>query len=332
MVIKTEFSSRLLAGACLATLLFSGCMPRQSADLIQNTPDKIAASAEIKGVPFFPQQDFQCGPASLAMALGHAGVEISPEQLRPDLFIPDKRGTLQIEMMAVPRRYGLLAYPLKPQLSTILQEINAGHPVIVFQNLGLSIAPQWHYAVVTGFDLTKQQMTLHSGNMADYHMSLPTFERTWVRAGSWARIVLPAGALPVDAEAKTYLHAVAGLEQSGLKEASLKSYQAALNRWPENLTAWMGRGNSHYSLGNLDAAAMAFTKASRHHPGATAPLNNLAQVRLEQGRYDEALSAIKRAVGLDSQSDTLQQTYTEIQKEAVKNKPVTGSIKKQQGE
>jgi len=302
-----------MVGACLAGLLFSGCMPKQSASLVQDKQDTFSSSTQIIGVPFFPQQDYQCGPAALAMTMVHAGVEVSPKQLRPELYIPKKRGSLQIEMMATPRRYGLLAYPLKPQLVDILKEIEAGHPVIIFQNLGLSFAPQWHYAVATGFNLAEGEITLHSGNTADYSEALTTFERTWVRADSWAMVVLAAGQLPSTATMKDYLKATVGLEQAGFQEAALKSYEAALSRWPENLTAWMGAGNTHYALGNIEEAANAFSQASLHHPKATGPLNNLAQIRLEQGRNQDARAAIQRAIELDHTSELLQRTRSEIE-------------------
>lgn len=289
-------------------------MPKQSAALIQDKPATLSTAAQIKDVTFFPQQDYQCGPAAMGMAMGHAGVEVSPEQLRPKLYIPGKQGSLQIEMMAIPRRYGLLAYPLKPQIGSILHEIKAGHPVVVFQNLGLSMAPQWHYAVATGFDLARGEVTLHSGNTPNYTLALATFERTWVRAESWAMVVLPAGQLPADAEMKTYLKAAITLEQVGFTKAALKSYQAALTLWPENLTAWMGAGNCYYALGKLDSAADAFMQASRFHPEAATALNNLAQIRLDQGHYKQAKVIIERAIQLNPESTFLQHTRTNIER------------------
>lgn len=92
----------------------------------------------MENVPFFAQTEYQCGPAALAMVTSWARVPVVPEQLTPGLFLPDKKGSLQVEMMAVPRQYGILAYALAPQLADLLHEVSAGHPVLVFQNLALS--------------------------------------------------------------------------------------------------------------------------------------------------------------------------------------------------
>ncbi|GAV20876.1 tetratricopeptide repeat protein [Mariprofundus micogutta] len=315
MPIKTGHRTRLIAGVFLACLLFSGCMPKQTANLVQEKPVGMNSSAKIESVPFFPQQDFQCGPAALAMALGHAGVAISPEQLRPELYIPNKRGSLQIEMLATPRRYGMLAYKLAPSLNKLLLEIQSGHPVIVFQNLGLSLTPQWHYAVATGFDLSHQTITLHSGDSPDYVMPLSTFENTWVRADSWAMLVLPAGKLPASADEKVYLRAVSSLEKADFHPLALKSYVAASKRWPDSLAARMGLGNSQYALGKLQQAQQTFLKASRDYPDAAEAFNNLAQTYLDQQNYDRALQAIQRAIEIDSSSALYHQTWAEIEQQ-----------------
>ena len=58
----------------------------------------------------------------------------------------------------------------------------------------------------------------------------------------------------------------------------------------------MGLGNSLYAAGDLPGAERAFRAASIAHPIAGAPLNNLAQVLLEEGRPREALPYAMKAV------------------------------------
>ena len=311
-VMPTNSRTLLLAGLCLSLILFAGCMPKQSASILQEKWVSGGTTASIEDVPFFPQQDFQCGPASLAMGMKYAGVEVSPEQLRPKLFIPKKRGALQVEMLATPRRYGMLAYQLKPGMAALLQEIQAGHPVIVFQNLGLKLSPQWHYAVVTGFDLNKKSITLHSGDTASDLMPLSTFERTWVRAGSWAMLVLPAGGMPAMANEKAYLTAVSMLENEGFHLTAQQSYEAAIKRWPNSFAARMGSGNSHYALGNLDRAQQIYLQATIDFPDAGDAFNNLAQTYMDQKHYELAFEAIHQAITLDSSSGIYHQTWSEI--------------------
>lgn len=325
MATKRTSLTGLITSCAVACLLLSGCGAKQSTALITEKPAEISASAQLTGVPFYPQLDYQCGPASLAMVMNYAGIEVKPDALRRQLFLPGRQGTLQVEMQALPRRFGLLAYPLAPQLLAILKEIKAGHPVVVLQNLGLKMAPQWHYAVVTGYDLKLQQITLHSGDNKNYQIALSTFEHTWVRGGSWAMVVATAGTMPVGAEQQSYLRSAVNLEQAGQPELALKAYGAATRRWPESLAAWMGLGNMRYARIDLDGAAEAFIHAIKAHPKAAEPLNNLAQVRLEQRQFEAAMQAIELAVELDSNSQLYRQTRDEVIR--VRSKLEKGALK-----
>ncbi len=96
------------------------------------------------------------------MTLVWSGVSTNPDQLTPIVYTPSIKGSLQPAMIAATRRQARLAYVISsPQ--EMLQEVAAGHPVIVLQNLGLSWAPVWHYSVVIGYDLDTNSVLLHSG-------------------------------------------------------------------------------------------------------------------------------------------------------------------------
>jgi len=305
----------LMAGTCLLGLLLSACAAGQSRALLLHKPDDLRLAAKVDQVPFFAQSDYQCGPAAMAMMLNWGMIPVSPGQLTPRLFIPEKNGSLQIEMMALPRQFGILAYPLAPELADLLHEVSAGHPVLVFQNLALSWYPQWHYAVVVGYDLQDGTITLHSGGISEYRVSLSRFEHTWARAGYWAMLALPPGKLPARAEELRLMKAVALLETASQPQAAIKAYEAALTRWPASLSARMGMGNSYYALGQIDQAGQAFYQATLDHPDAAAAFNNLAQVYLDQHRMDEARDSIQQAIRLDAGSPAYRETQAAILKE-----------------
>jgi len=246
------------------------------------------------------------------MTLGWAGANVTPEELAPQVFIPEKKGSLQVEMLAAARRHGMLAYVLEPRLEDILAEVAAGYPVIVFQNLGLGWYPVWHYAVIIGYNLDDRKIILNSGEEQGRTVSLSTFERTWVRGGSWAMLALPPGRLPKTATEDRFLLAALALEQTGQLNAAVQAYEAALIRWPANLAAQMGRGNSYYALGDLESAGQAFLQATWDHPEAAAAFNNLAQTYADQKRYREALEAAQRAVDLDPASGIFRETLDEV--------------------
>ena len=254
--------------------------------------------AELSAVPFYPQEEYQCGPAALAMVLEAAGKPVTPEDLRAQVYIPDRQGSLQIEMLAAARRNGYVAVELNPKLSDLLAEIAAGNPAVVLQNLALDWVPAWHYAVAVGYDLKEQRVVLRSGTEMRLEMPLSTFERTWQRAGYWAMLALPPGRFPATTTPAEYLSAVTRLEKAGPPEAARSAYQRALERWPDQFTALMGAGNTAYRAGDFEGAERAFRRATVMYPRSAAAHNNLAQTLADLDRYDEAISEARLAVGL----------------------------------
>jgi len=218
--------ARRLTAAGIFLLGLAGCATPQLQALVGSRSAGIPQRAELEAVPFFPQEDYQCGPAALAMVLSAGGKAIEPEVLRPQVYLPDRHGSLQIEMLAAARRNGFVAIELAPSLPDLLAEIAAGNPVVVLQNLALDWYPAWHYAVAIGYDLKARRITLRSGTERRLQMPLDTFEHTWRRSGYWAMLALPPRRLPASVAAGDYLSAVARLEKTGRATSAREAHRA----------------------------------------------------------------------------------------------------------
>jgi len=293
---KPERATRITGTAALSLLLLAGCA-QLPADMDSDSPASLER-VELAQVPFVPQEDQQCGPASLAMVLQAAGRKVTAEELSPQVYLPGREGSLQVEMLAATRRQGLVAYPLEGGLEALYAEVAAGNPVVVLQNLGLSWLPVWHYAVVIGFDRGLGEILLHSGTTPRMGMSAGVFARTWKRSQEWAMLALPPDRLPATAMPERYIRAVIALEKTGQTTAAHRAYATAAKTWPESLVAWMGLGNTAYALKDLPRAERAFREASVRHPESAEAFNNLAQVLADQRRYREAMAAARKAVSL----------------------------------
>lgn len=300
-------------------LLVTGCASLQSERLLKSAP-AFPEPVELSAVPFFPQEEYQCGPAALAMTLKWSGVEITPDELAPQVYLPARQGSLQAEILGAARRHGRIPYVLSPQLEVLLAEAASGHPVIVLQNLALSWYPKWHYAVVVGFDLARGEITLRSGLEARHTVALTAFEHTWARGDYWAVVIMPPDKLPRTAEETRYLESVMALERLQFFEVTAAAYATALARWPKSLVAQLGLGNSRYRLGDRAGALAAFRRATRDHPGSAPAFNNLAQTLMETGKLKEAETAARRAVELGGpHADTYRSTLEEIRTRAGNN-------------
>ena len=248
------------------------------------------------------------------MAFGWSGLQVSPDTLAHEVFTPALKGSYQSALIGATRRHGKLAYLLNDRRD-LFQEIAAGHPVIVLQNLGLSWYPKWHYALAIGFDLDRRNILLHSGTTPRKTTAMVIFESTWKRSDYWGLLVLPPGQLPATGELADVLPAVVGLEKAGQWPAAIEGYTAVLKRWPNTLAAYIGLGNSWYALGNLDSAASVLRDASDLFPKEGTVFNNLAHVLYEQGDIESAEQAARHAVALGGPLlESYHQTLIEIQK------------------
>jgi hypothetical protein len=282
------------AAALTGVVLVSACATPQL-DAVREAPGAVPRKAEVVGVPFFPQTRNYCGPAALATVLAWTGLSITPDGVAPEVFTPGREGTLAPDMIVAARRNGRLAVPVA-ELRGVLAELAAGHPVVVFQNLGLEAVPIWHFAVAYGYDLDAERIWLRSGEIESLATDLAVFERTWRRTGHWALVVLPPDRLPASADEESVARAAAGLEAAGRSREAATTYAAALQRWPKNLAAAMGLGNARYAAGDMKGAEAAFRAAATAHPGEAAAWNNLAHALARQGRRAEAIRAAERAV------------------------------------
>jgi Tetratricopeptide repeat/Peptidase_C39 like family len=283
------------AALALAALALAGCATPQLQAVREHAPD-YAPRAEVAGVPFVEQSRDYCGPASLAMVLAWSGAPTPLEALVGQAYTPGRSGALPPDVLSAARRRGRLAVPVGT-LDALLRELEAGHPVLVLQNLSLDWAPQWHYAVAVGYDLPGETLLLRSGPHARLPTPLATFERTWARGGYWGLVVLPAGELPATAGERAVLEATAGLERAGRLPEAARGYRAALARWPESYAGWMGLGNARYGQGDLSGAADAFRAATARDPAPGAAWHNLALV-LAELHDPAAAQAARQALAL----------------------------------
>ena len=296
-------------------LLLGGCATLDAERLEESARD-LPRAVEQRDVPFHPKQAYQCGPAALATALNSTGVEVTPETLTAQVYLPARQGSLQAELLGATRRHGRIPYVLHPRLDDLLRELAAGRPVVVLQNLAFAWYPKWHYAVAVGYDLDRDEIILRSGTTRRHALALKTFERTWRRGDGWAMVTLAPGELPATGDELAYLESVVAFERLGDHGASASAYRAATERWPQSVSAWLGWGNSLYADGDKTGAAMAFRELVARHPQAAVGYNNLAQTLADMGRFDEAEAMARRAVALGGPwRAQYEQTLAEIRRQ-----------------
>lgn len=287
------FPAILRIAAVLLFLALGGCaqLVPQTMALRTGWPSGVPQSVELESVPFFPEDDYQCGPAALATVLAHTGVPVKPEDLVQEVWIPARKGSLQLEMLATARRHNRVAYVLAPRYADMLREVAAGNPVIILQDDGFAWT-SWHYAVIAGFDYPSGSIFMRSGPRKRENMPFTAFERSWIPSGYWSMVAMPPDRIPASATEDAWMNAVLAMARVADARAAQTAFATALRRWPDNQVAAIGLANQLHAAGDLEQAGTVLREAHRRHPSSAIVTNNLAQVLSDQGRQQEALAVI----------------------------------------
>lgn len=251
---------------CMAVPIFlSGCAsyaPQYFGELRDGGfQPSLPPSAEIDGLPFVPDDDLYCGPAALSMVLTHAGRHAPFDELAPRLFLPGRKGTLQLDMVALARTYGLTPYVIEPKMADLLAEVAAGRPVIVLENFGFSWLPIWHYSTVAGFDLSRKTVLRKSSIRERSVTPMAVFEHLWKGEGYWGFVLLRPGDAPVNPNPEKWFRALAESEPyMGLTDAQ-SAWEAFVGVFPRFSLGHAALGNVAFNGGRFQEAAEGFRRA-----------------------------------------------------------------------
>ncbi|GAB4409544.1 MAG: C39 family peptidase [Thermodesulfovibrionales bacterium] len=141
----------------------------------------------IDKVPFYPQEDYQCGPSSLAAVLNYHGVAVRPEDIARDIYSGSARGTLNIEMVFYSQKMGLNASQYSGGLDDLRENINSGHPLIVLVDYGFSLFQVNHFMVVIGYN--DDGVIVNSGKEEKKFIPERDFMRAWERTKFWTLLI-----------------------------------------------------------------------------------------------------------------------------------------------
>ena len=187
------------SGLMLLLLSLAGCGLVSGEAVRQDLLAGRSQGRYLADVPFVPQADHYCGPASLAMVLRYWGEPVDQEAIGAALYLPSVKGTLNLDLEFYARRRGFRAEGFRGTLAQVKAEIDQGRPVIVFQDQGVGPLAFPHFFVVIGYDETRELIIAHSGVTANRLISYREFLWTWGKKGNWTLRIWPkdgAGGAP----------------------------------------------------------------------------------------------------------------------------------------
>ncbi|MFP6851393.1 MAG: PA2778 family cysteine peptidase [Pseudomonas sp.] len=193
---------------------------------------RLPERVELVDVPFFQLSDAPGGPSALAALLNHHRVITSPGLVDERMQQLAKGQSAQAGLEAVARSYDLLVYPLPGNLDALMQQVSAGHPVLVMQDR-LFGGPGSQFAVLVGYDQRERILILRSGNSRRWHTSFASFDDAWGEAGRWAVLIQPTNQLPAQPVERVWLQAARNLQAQGQTQAAQRALRTARKVWPD---------------------------------------------------------------------------------------------------
>lgn len=144
----------------------------------------------IENVPFYPQEKYQCGPASLSEVLNYYGEDVLPEDIAHEIYSASAKGTLGIDMIFYAKRNNFKTLHYEGSLDDIRKNIQSGHPLIVLVDYGFWVFQKNHYMVVVGY--SGEGIIVNSGKEKHKFIPYEDFLRSWKKTKFWTLLITPA--------------------------------------------------------------------------------------------------------------------------------------------
>jgi ABC-type bacteriocin/lantibiotic exporter with double-glycine peptidase domain len=143
----------------------------------------------IENVPFFPQEIYQCGPASLAGVFSYWGVKVSPEIIATEIYSKSAKGTLGLDMVLYAQKKGLDVGQSRGSIKSIKENIDLGYPVVVLVDYGFWVYQQNHFMVIVGYN--ENGVIANSGRNRLKFIREEDFLRSWGKTDFWTLLIKP---------------------------------------------------------------------------------------------------------------------------------------------
>ena len=143
----------------------------------------------IESVPFYPQDTYQSGPASLAGILNYWGVLVTPDDIAREIFSESARGTLTIDIVLYAQMRGLTATQYKGNMDDLKKNIDSDYPIIVLVDYGISLYQANHFMVVVGYN--EHGVIVNSGKNKHEFISEKDFMKAWGKTKFWTLLIKP---------------------------------------------------------------------------------------------------------------------------------------------
>ena len=145
----------------------------------------------VNRVPFYPQTQYQCGPASLAAVLNYWGRDVTPDRIVKEIYRPPMKGILNADLWQYAKSQNLRATIKHGSWEFLERNVSLNRPVIAFVNFGPQQVPMGHFLVVVGLDPNDKSVITYSGLNKDERIPYEGFKAAWEKTDYWSLLIEP---------------------------------------------------------------------------------------------------------------------------------------------
>lgn len=151
----------------------------------------------IPGVPFYQQDDFQCGPAALATVMNYwyarlgSKDPLAPGSIGKEIYSPTAKGVLGVDLELYAKRHGFSTSQYSGSLQDLRKLIDEKTPVLILVDFGIGVLQVNHFLVITGY--TPNGVVANTGRAENEPISARRLEPAWKKTGYWTLVVKPLG-------------------------------------------------------------------------------------------------------------------------------------------
>jgi len=149
----------------------------------------------IEKVPFFEQDDFQCGPAALATIINYwhrknnTKEQLSVDSIIGAIYNMKVKGVLTLDLELYARELGFKSLQYSGTIEELKGNIDANVPIIILVDYGRGFFQQNHYIIVKGY--TRDGIILNSGGRENLVIRNESLLKIWKKTSFWMLVVKP---------------------------------------------------------------------------------------------------------------------------------------------
>jgi len=143
----------------------------------------------VEDVPFYPENRYWCGPASLAGVMNHWSDAPGPQAIAEVTYSPSAGGTLMADLAWYARQQGFDAKVTTMTHRELRNHLDRGRPIIVLVTRRGLLQNYNHFMVVVGY--TDRGIIVNSGTRQKAFLHRETFRRFWNENDRYALVVTP---------------------------------------------------------------------------------------------------------------------------------------------